>query len=925
MLTKHNKRRFRNFAPLVAFFFLFSLRAVPQSLEQIEQLISLQEMNMDQNQNEDSSEAINENIQPQRVDEQSDEESIYEEKEFGFSGRNDFLVLPKAKPTSKALKHFGYEYFSSQPQQYSSITDIAIPPDYILGPGDQLKIILFGNNNKKYTLTVTRDGDIFLPDVGPISVAGLTFSDVKETIQQIVENQLIGTQFSLTLGNLRSISIFVLGEARKPGRYTVSALSTLTNAIFLSGGLNTNGSLRNIQLKRKGQTVTEFDFYKLLLDGDTTGDSRLMNGDVVFIPPSGKKVAILGEINRPAIYELSDKENAENLISYAGKLKPKANSSSLELQRLDYSGDGYNLIELDIDRDPLSNLKLNDGDVIIVGSVSDKINNAVLLSGHAPRTGFFPWKEGMDLKEILISEGELLPDTDLNYVLIKRLKSDMSSHEVFQTNIDTIFNEGFALEQRDEIFLFPSILYTKLIKVSQPDEEEKKYGLINVKRSLEAKELIQKRDNQNTQMVRNNNLRPEADLSEEEMNFNYQVHDYCILDENITSILLDEIEYESEAEQLENQLDKLFKGRDKNNSYELTKFCRQQLIKPIIDALEQSANQIQDEMIVEVYGGVYFPGRYPLAINATVIDIINASGGLRSNTFLDSIEISSRSTLGKENISQNKSLSFNQALQTPLKPKDVITVKKISDAIETVTLTGEIYFPGTYPIAKNESLFELIERAGGLTENANTGNTLFTRKEIAQIQLKRFKQAQDELKRQILLSSNSNAADDEYLARLSSLSESDVDLEGLGRLVFDYDAIKSGVAEDIVLIDGDKIEIQKDKQTVSILGEVYAPNTVFFESELNLDDYIKLSGGVTKYGSFDDAYIIRSNGTVYPIKGSNNNSGGFFRGSRGFVQPGDTIVIPVEIVVDENIKRISELSAIIYQLGFAAAAINNIR
>ena len=259
-----------------------------------------------------------------------------------------------------------------------------------------------------------------------------------------------------------------------------------------------------------------------------------------------------------------------------------------------------------------------------------------------------------------------------------------------------------------------------------------------------------------------------------------------------------------------------------------------------------------------------------------------------------------------------------------IKPKDVITIKKISDEIETVTLSGEIYFPGTYPIAKDETLFDLIDRAGGLTEYANTGNTVFSRKEIAQIQLKRFKQAQDELKRQILLSSNSDTADDKYLSRLSSLTEADVDLEGLGRLVFDYDAIKNGVADDIVLIDGDKIQIQKDKQTVSILGEVYAPNTVFFESELALDDYIKLSGGVTKYGSLDDAYIIRSNGTVYPIKDSNNASGGFFRGSRGFVQPGDTIVVPVEIVVDEKIRRISELSQIIYQLGFAAAAINNL-
>ena len=182
----------------------------------------------------------------------------------------------------------------------------------------KLGFILFGNNNKKYTLQVTREGDIFFPEIGPVSIAGLTFSDVKETINQIVDNQLIGTKATLTLGDLRAVNIFVLGEALNPGMYTISALSTLTNAIFANGGIKRTGSLRNIQLKRNGEIISDFDFYDLLLKGDTSNDLRLMSGDVVFIPPTQKLVGIAGEVKRPGIYELKDNENADDLIYYAG-------------------------------------------------------------------------------------------------------------------------------------------------------------------------------------------------------------------------------------------------------------------------------------------------------------------------------------------------------------------------------------------------------------------------------------------------------------------------------------------------------------------------------------------------------------------------------------------------------------------------------
>ena len=719
-----------------------------QTIDQIEQLINLQDMAANQASQQDQSNQESEkreSKQPKQIND-SEEDRIDQDRDFGYLGRNDFLVAPKAKQLLQPLKYFGYDYFINQAQSFSAISDIAIPPDYVLGPGDEVKIIFYGNNNKKYTLQVTRDGDIFIPEVGPVSVAGLTFSDMKETIQQIVNNQLIGTQFSLTLGELRSINIFVLGEAKQPGMYTVGALSTLTNAIFLSGGINNTGSLRNIQLKRNGVTLSKFDFYELLLNGDTSNDRRLMSGDVVFIPPIGKTVGISGEVERPGIYELIDKENAQDLVSYAGKIKAKANLRSIELQRIDELGNGFNLINIDLKQMPFENLMLNDGDRLSIGSVIEKINNAILLKGHAPSPGYYPWSQGLTIRDIISSKEDLLPNTDMNYLLIQRQKQSNQTIEVLQVNINDIFknNNDVLLEQKDQIIFFPSKLTTNLIKTEVIDDNEQ-LGLIYLRKSQEEQkkmgsmEIVQPMsdsfENKDRSQNMQNSLNDNQDYNIQNENFYiYSVYDYCVLSDDIIESLLSE----------DNSDDKLFNEESLNKSYQLTRFCRKQLIEPILYALQQEGSQIQAEQIVEVYGNVYFPGKYPLSFSSNVQDLIYASGGLKSNTYLEDVEISSKSIEGKEVSDQYRSIQYRDSLTEPLKPLDIVTIKQMSDRINTVELLGEVYFPGVYPISKNETLLQLVARAGGLTDKANMKNTYFTRKEIAERELKIFQQAQED-------------------------------------------------------------------------------------------------------------------------------------------------------------------------------------
>ena len=213
---------------------------------------------------------------------------------------------------------YGFEQFQSSPTTFAPISNIPVPADFQVGPGDKIKVMYWGNKNESKTTTVTRSGVLNLPLLGPITIAGLTFSEAQKLVERKVRTELIGTTVTLNLEQLRSITVYVLGEAYSPGSFTVSALSTLTNVLFVSGGVSETGSVRNIQVKRGGKTVHVFDLYQLLLKGDTNSDVRLQDGDVVFIPLIYKTARAEGFFRRPHLFEIKDGDSVEDLINYAG-------------------------------------------------------------------------------------------------------------------------------------------------------------------------------------------------------------------------------------------------------------------------------------------------------------------------------------------------------------------------------------------------------------------------------------------------------------------------------------------------------------------------------------------------------------------------------------------------------------------------------
>jgi protein involved in polysaccharide export with SLBB domain len=338
------------------------------------------------------------------------------------------------------------------------VSDIQVPNDYIVGPGDTLEIQLYGNEPASYELTVERDGRVNFPKLGPIMVSAMSFVEARSVIEQRVAKQLIGTRVSVTMGDLRSIRVFVLGEAEKPGSYTVSGLSTMTNALFVSGGVKKIGSLRNIQLKRNGRLVTTLDLYDLLLHGDTSGDRQLLPGDVIFIPPIGNIVSVDGAVQRPAIYELKSEKTVAQAIDIAGGLKPDADAKLGQLERI-LPSKLRQMRNIDLTAATSRATELNNGDKIKIPDIRPTLENSVQLTGYVFRPGAFEYHPGLRLSDVLDSFDELRPDADPHYIMIRREVPPEERVEVISADLKrALAARGSAtdpeLRPRDQIFVF---------------------------------------------------------------------------------------------------------------------------------------------------------------------------------------------------------------------------------------------------------------------------------------------------------------------------------------------------------------------------------------------------------------------------------------------------------------------------------------
>ena len=715
-----------------------------------------------------------------------------------------------------SLQPFGYDLFRGVPTTFAPATDVPVPSDYIMGPGDTVNILLFGATNAQYGLEVSRDGTINFPEIGPIRIAGLNFEELRSVIGQTVEEQMIGVSASVTLGALRSIRIFVLGDVQQPGSYTVSGLSTMTNALFVSGGVNDIGSLRHIELRRGGETVSTLDLYDLLLRGDTSSDERLQPGDVIFAPIMGDSVSVYGAVMRPAIYELNGENNVEAVITLAGGLRSNADVNGVTLQS--FVSDGSSLIEINLTSQTRESQVLQDGDILMVPSRVEQLNNAVRLSGNVFQPGLYPWHEGLTVTGLVGSQDAIKPGSDLGYVLIRREIEHNVHTEVFSIDLQSAWNnpegtQDVFLQSRDTVYVF----------------------------------------------------------------------------DRLTG--------------------------------------RQGVIPNLIDELKAQTFYKEEAGVVNISGEVGSVGDYPLEPGMTIVDLLRAGGGLTESAYRVAAELV-RSGMDEDGVWQNNvvMVNINDALaglagqNISLLPYDELTIRTIPNwsEDETIDIIGEIIFPGSYSLRPGETVTSLIERAGGLTEEAFLKGALFVREDLVEREALRLENlaTRIEMDLQSLPASPETTqaitAGTALVARLRATNP-------VGRLIINLNSILAGSVDDgVILRANDQLYIPPIVQEVTVIGEIQTPVSHLFEAGFDRNYYIDSSGGVTDNADVNNIYIISSDGSARLSNGSLWS--GRNRGRE--IEAGDTIVVPGDVSV-ALLPTILAGTQVLYNIAIATAAISS--
>ena len=352
------------------------------------------------------------------------------------------------KPELKDLKDqdgycseciYGFNFFQFSPSTFAPSDDTPINSSYSMGPGDKLLVNYYGSDEKTEEVFVNREGIVVLPLLGPVNVTGMTYGEASKYIQDKAKSELIGTQINISIREVRSVGVYVLGEAYKPGKYLLSGLSTVTNALFISGGVNKKGSLRNIQIKRDNKTVATYDFYDFLLKGSLDSEVTLQDGDIIFIPFIENSVIMGGAFKRPHRYEFKEGETLGDVVELAGGFDTEVmDGSRIELSTLDRSASTRNLTYLNLAEDAKKLIK--DGDVLNVSFTSGLTPQSITLTGEVKNPGEYSIRPGETILEIINRAGGYTDEAYFQGAVFLRKAVAKSQKEAFARSADQLEN-----------------------------------------------------------------------------------------------------------------------------------------------------------------------------------------------------------------------------------------------------------------------------------------------------------------------------------------------------------------------------------------------------------------------------------------------------------------------------------------------------
>ncbi|EGQ8454591.1 OtnA protein [Vibrio parahaemolyticus] len=798
----------------------------------------------------------------------------------------------------QGLKRFGLDLFAGSPTTFAPISDVPVPAGYTVGAGDEIVIQLFGKENTTHRLRVNRAGIINFPSLGPIQVAGMTFPDVRDSLNQRVKEQMIGVRSDISLGEMRTMQVFVMGDAYKPGAYTVSALTTISQAIYYSGGFSESGALRNVQLKRNGQVIRKLDMYDLLLKGDARNDIRLLPGDVVFIGALGNTISIDGEVNRPAIYEIKPGETYKQAIQMAGGFTANAYSDQIEVKRYAAKG-ARDALTLNFSQSHDQQTKVKDGDAVNVLKKNEELTRYVQIEGDVRHPGFIEWKSGLRIADLFQSVDTSFNSTaDVSYAVVVREINPQRDIEVYQVNLANAIlsptsKDNLKLNSRDRVLVFNRFNNEDLDTLA--DQET-----VTKAKTLEQAQLQAQQEQLKEQEVMSSSVAV------------------------------------SSATPLEKDLKQpkiVFRGKEitKDDFEALKQNTRRTLLAPVLLQLQQQSRLGLAPQIAEVFGEVKHPGRYPITPRMTISTLIEAAGGLTYNAFTINAELArtvinskdERASIDVERIDLRQAIQGSTADDAIIVGRDRLNIleKPNVKLQSTVTLQGEVRFPGTYTVRQGETLGELLERAGGLTEFAHPQGAIFTREALRLQEQKLLNQYAADMraetaKKTFRADSNMGSVisdPDKTLKFVEEASRS----KALGRMVVQLNRIlKDERSADFMLEDGDFLFVPTFRNTVSIMGEVQVPITYLLDNKLDVDDYLNKAGGAKKQADEDRIFVVRADGSVYKP-----TSGYWFGNNHEELKAGDTIVVPIDTDYRDALSTWTAATQILYQTGVAINAL----
>jgi protein involved in polysaccharide export with SLBB domain len=776
----------------------------------------------------------------------------------------EFQLLVRAS-VGRLLPVYGDSLFRQVPTTFAPLRDVNVTAGYVVGPGDQLLIRIWGQVNFNAQVTVDRSGSVYLPQVGEIHVAGLPFEQVKPHIHDAVGRIFKSFDLDVQMGQLRSIQVFVVGQARRPGNYTLSSLSTLVTAIFATGGPSVQGSLRDIQLRRNGQIVTHFDLYDLLLLGDMSKDVPLLPGDVIFIPPVGPQVAVAGSVRVPAIYELKGATTVEQALQFAGGLTSTASLLRASLERVDDQNSRLTA-DVALEGSGLATA-LRQGDVLRVLPFSPQFQKTVTLRGNVAEPGRFAWHPGMKLSDIIPNSQSLvtrdywerrnqlgLPGPEFKaeysnnpdqYPRDANGNRRLPAYNVPQTGAVGNNNPQQQLNgtpgtqntgqnpnsttntQNSDQSLLPQL------EVSPTDLSNSANVQNSGQNNPQANELGSGSvANQQQQLTWNGGPLPRPRINVvlpvPEIDWSYAVIERL----NPLTLTTSLVPFNP---------GKLVQDHDPAQDLTLEPGD----VVTLFSQVDISVPQDQRTKFVRLEGEFVAAGIYSVRPGETLRELVARAGGLTPNAYLFGSEFTRESTR-------------------------IFQQQRLNDYLSNLELE--------------------IDRA---TINSATAS----------------------------ITPQDTAATAAAVSASRSLITKFRTLRATGRIVLTLDPNATGIERlpNLPLEDGDRFTVPSRPGTVNVVGAVYDQNSFLFNQRQQVGSYVRLAGGPTRDADDKHAFIIRADGSVVSRQSRAGVFGNTFISTR--MNPGDTVVIPEKVPRPSPLRNFVNYSQIFSQLALGAAAI----